>query len=374
MIKKISIVRQFEKVMLEKDVLRLSATIILLFISNYCYAQEDRRSQIHLSGYLETYYSHDFSNPFNNEKPDFNYNYKKHNQLNINLAFIKASFQNKQLRSNLALMTGNYAMYNLSAEPNWAKRQLEANVGYKPFKDHNFWIDAGVMPSHIGFESAIGSDCWNLTRSILAENSPYYETGLKFSYNNKKQDLYFAFHVLNGWQKIELSKLNQKPSVGTQITYKASNTLTLNYSNFIGNIKLGDLKKLRTFHNLYGIYEVAPKLSFIFGFDIGTQKGVDTKTQVWYTPVVISKINLSDKSKIAGRLEYYNDKNQVIITTSTTNGYQTLGASINYDYQIAPKVLFRSELKKYRSKDPIFRYTEGSNNQTAATMALIVKL
>ena len=230
------------------------------------------------------------------------------------------------------------------------------------------------MPSHIGFESAIGSDCWNLTRSILAENSPYYETGLKFSYNNKKQDLYFAFHVLNGWQKIELSKLNQKPSVGAQITYKACNTLTLNYSNFIGNVKLGDLNKLRTFHNLYAIYEAAPKLSFIFGFDIGTQKGVDTKTQFWYTPVIISKINLNDKSKIAGRLEYYNDKDQVIIATSTPNGYQTLGASINYDYQIAPKVMFRSELKKYRSKDPIFRYTDGSNNQTAATMAFIVKL
>ena len=119
---------------------------------------------------------------------------------------------------------------------------------------------------------------------------------------------------------------------------------------------------------------VAALAGFIFGFDIGTQKGVDTKTQFWYTPVIISKINLNDKSKIAGRLEYYNDKDQVIIATSTPNGYQTLGASINYDYQIAPKVMFRSELKKYRSKDPIFRYTDGSNNQTAATMAFIVKL
>jgi hypothetical protein len=50
------------------------------------------------------------------------------------------------------------------------KPLLEANIGYKPFAATNFWIDAGVMPSHIGFESAIGSDCWNLTRSILAEN------------------------------------------------------------------------------------------------------------------------------------------------------------------------------------------------------------
>jgi hypothetical protein len=37
-------------------------------------------------------------------------------------------------------MTGNYAMYNLSSEPNWAKPLLEANVGYKPFEKHDFWM------------------------------------------------------------------------------------------------------------------------------------------------------------------------------------------------------------------------------------------
>ena len=217
----------------------------------------------------------------------------KHNEATLNLGLIKANYAKDNIRGNFALMSGTYAQYNMSAEQDLMKNIYEANVGVKVSKTANLWVDAGIMPSHIGFESAIGGDCWNLTRSILAENSPYYETGLKFSYNNKKQDLYFAFHFLNGWQKIELSQLNQKPSVGAQITYKTGNALTLNYSNFIGNVKLGDLNKLRTFHNLYAIYEAAPKLSFIFGFDIGTQKGVDTKTQFWYTPVIISKINLN---------------------------------------------------------------------------------
>jgi len=348
--------------------------ILFLFISYCSFSQNDSTSKIQLSGYVETYYSYDFSKPLNNEKPDFNYNYKKHNQLNINLAYIKASYQNKRLRSNLAFMTGNYAMYNLSAEPNWAKPLLEANIGYKPFEKYNFWMDAGVMPSHIGFESAIGSDCWNLTRSILAENSPYYESGLKFNYTNQKQNLYIAFHVLNGWQKIELTNSNQKPSVGVQVNYKPNTSLTLNYSNFIGNINLGSINALRIFHNLYAIYDASSTLSFILGFDMGTQKIVNTKTAIWYTPVIISKINLSEKSKIAGRLEFYSDKQQAIINSSTKNGYQTFGASVNYDYQIKPKVLWRAELKQYRSKDPIFKYMQTSNMQSTATMALIVKL
>lgn len=354
--------------------MRFAFLFFLTFIYYQCIGQVDSTKSLNVNAYIETYYSYDFSRPVNFEKPDFNYNYKKHNQPNVNLAFIKASYQNKRLRSNLALMTGNYAMYNLSAEPDWAKALLEANVGYKPFKQHNFWIDAGVMPSHIGFESAIGSDCWNLTRSILAENSPYYETGIKFSYSNKKENLYLGLHVLNGWQRIATPNWNQKPSLGIQVNYRPSEKLTLNYSNFVGQVNLDSAEALRIFHNLYAIYDASPKLSFIVGFDIGTQKGKFSKTAVWYTPVFISKINLNNKSKIAGRLELYSDKDQVIISTSTLNGYQTMGTSINYDYQFSSKVLWRTEVKKYHSKDPIFKYTQSSHQQTTATMAFIVKL
>ncbi len=347
----------------------------MIFIFNNCIAQVDSTKSFKVSAYIETYYSYDFSKPFNNEKPDFNYNYKKHNQLNVNLAFVKLAYQSSRVRSNMALMTGNYAMYNLSSEPIWAKPLLEANVGYKAFEKHDFWIDAGVMPSHIGFESAVGSDCWNLSRSILAENSPYYESGIKFNYTNKKQDLYVALHVLNGWQKIAISKGDKNPSVGVQVNYKPTSSLTLNYSNFVGNIKVDSINSaLRIFHNLYAIYDASSKLSFIFGFDIGTQKIAITKSTAWYTPVIISKFNLTDKSKIAGRLELYSDKQQTIIRTSTPNGYQTIGTSINYDYQISTKFLWRAELKRYNSKDPIFKYTQNSNQQTTATMVLIVKL
>ena len=349
-------------------------SLLFLLFSVNCIAQSDSSKSFKISGYLETYYSFDFSNPLNHEKPDYNYNYKKHNQLNVNLAFVKASYQAKQFRSNLALMTGNYAMYNLSAEPNWAKPIFEANVGVKLLKDNDLWIDAGVMPSHIGFESAVGSDCWNLTRSILAENSPYFESGIKLNYTNKKQDVYVALHLLNGWQKIAITDDNQKPCVGVQFNYKPSNSLTLNYSNFLGNINAAGTNAFRTFHNLYAIYDPSPKQAFIFGFDIGTQKANNTKTAVWYTPVLISKINLSAKSKIAARIEYYSDQQQIIIPTATQRGYQTFGASINYDYQISPKILWRSELKKYDSIDPIFKYTQSGNQQTSATMALIVKL
>lgn len=353
--------------------MRYSFFLLVLFVSIGCLAQDDSTKTLKLSSYVDMYYSYDFSNPKNFEKPDFNYHYKKHNQLNVNLAFVKLGYQSSRIRSNLALMTGNYAMYNLSAEPNWAKPLLEANIGFKITKQHHIWVDAGVMPSHIGFESAVGADCWNLTRSILAENSPYYETGIKFNYTNKKEDFYIAFYVLNGWQKIAVPNWDSKPSLGMQLTYKPISHLTLNYSNFIGRMQLDTMSPLRVFHNLYAIYEASPKTAFIFGFDIGTQNNGQGKGAIWYTPVMIAKLNLNSKSTIAGRLEYYNDKNQVVIPTATSNGYQTFGASVNYDRQITSSVLWRTELKQYRSMDRIYRYEQTSASQTTATMALIVK-
>jgi hypothetical protein len=89
--------------------------------------------------------------------------------------------------------------------------------------------------------------------------------------------------------------------------------------------------------------------------------------------VLIAKLNLNSKSKIAGRIEYYMDKNQVIIPTATPNGYKTFGASVNYDRLITSNVLWRAELKRYQSKDPIYRYEQALSSQTSATMALIVK-
>lgn len=60
---------------------------LFIFTSFTSFSQNDSVRKIQLTGYLESYYSYDFSRPINHEKPDFNYNYKKHNQLNINLAF-----------------------------------------------------------------------------------------------------------------------------------------------------------------------------------------------------------------------------------------------------------------------------------------------
>lgn len=333
-------------------------------------AQNDTIKPFAFQGYGELYYSYDFSNPMNHEKPDFIYSHKRHNEMNVNLAYAKAIYNKNDIRANATLMVGNYGQYNLSAEPNWAQFIYEANVGFKISKNKNIWIDAGIMPSHIGFESAISADCWTLTRSILAENSPYYETGVKLSYTSKSEKINASFLVLNGWQRIKKPDYIQNPSFGLQLNYKPNTKLTLNYSNFIGTDKADSIHSWRLFQNLYAIYEPSKKLGIIAGFDIGTDKFNATDYDVWYAPVCILRYRSKEKYNIAVRGEYYNDKKQILIATNTPNGFQTFGVSSNFDIQVNDKLVWRIEGKEYFSKDKIFN---NCNNNLTVTTSLAVK-
>lgn len=343
--------------------------IILVFQTAILFAKNDTIKKLTFSGYAEIYYSYDFSNPSNHEKPNFLYNHKRHNELNANLLLVKANYADKKIRGNLGLMTGNYAQYNLATEPNWARFIYEANVGVKLSKEQSIWLDAGILPSHIGFESAISADCWTLSRSILAENSPYYETGLKIGYTNKKENLYISFLVLNGWQRIQKPDFIQKPSFGIQANYKHNEKLTLNYSNFIGSDKPDSLKSFRHFHNFYLQYEPTKKFGVIAGLDIGSDKNNLGMKGAWYAPVLILRQIISSKIIIALRGEYYYDKEQIIISTGTINGFQTFGLSTNFDYDITENLRVRFEGKMYQSKDKIFQ-----NNYTNYSLTTNITL
>lgn len=344
--------------------------IVLLLQSIWIFAQNDSLKNLTFNAYAELYYSYDFAKPANNEKPDFIYNHKRHNEINANLILLKTNYSATNLRANLGLMTGNYSRYNLSAEPAWARHLFEANVGIKLSKEQNLWLDAGVMPSHIGFESAISADCWTLTRGIYAENSPYYETGVKLGYSTKNGKLSTAFFVLNGWQRIKKLNLIQKPSFGIQVLYKPSEKLLLNYSNFTGSDIQSNLNALRTFHNLYMQFAMSKKLGMIAGFDIGSDKYNSADYGIWYSPVLIMRYSVTEQIKLAMRGEYYNDKNRIIIPTNNLNGIRVSGISGNFDYKISKKLQFRIEGKVFVAAEREFNNNSNENYSVTSNVTL----
>ena len=327
------------------------------------------------SGYVEAYYQYDFNKPKDNNRPGFIYSHNRHNEFNLNLGFLKGSYNTEKLRANLAIAAGTYMNANYAAETGVLKNVLEANAGIKISKKKNLWVDVGIFSSHVGFESAISKDCWTLTRSILADNSPYFESGAKLTYTSNNNKWVASGLVLNGWQRIKRVDANSLMSYGTQLQYKPNTTTTFNYSTFIGTDKPDSARLWRYFHNVYGIFNVTSKFGITAGFDIGSEQRTKRSSDfnTWYSPVLILKYAVSPKFAIAARGEYYSDKKGVIIASGTPNGFQTAGYSLNLDYAPIPNAVIRLEARSLKSKDDVF--TKGSdvtNNNTFITSSIAV--
>lgn len=356
-----------KKIAASLSLLSLLATQVLAQTdsSQTTIAETNLVSPITITGYIETYYSYDFGNPSNHTRPGFIYSHNRHNEVNLNLGFVKASYQTDYARANLALMAGTYANANLAAEQGVLKNIFEANAGLKLSKKKNLWVDAGIFASHIGFESAIGKDCWNLTRSMLADNSPYYESGVKLGYMSDNGKWFLSLLYLNGWQRIQRPDNYNTPAFGHQLTYTPNSKVTLNSSSFVGSDTPDSTNRMRYFHNFYGIFQLHPRIGIITGFDIGAQQsGKDSSTyDVWYSPVLIVKLKATDKLSIAARGEYYYDENGIIIATGTPNGFQTFGYSLNIDYAVRDNIVWRLEGRTLNSKDKLFNLNEKASNE-----------
>ena len=359
-----------------RDIARIIFLIVVvLAVSVDSFAQNPQTPGWNFSGYLETYYSYDVNKPVTNAKPAFLYSHNRNNEVNINLGFIKASYNNERIRSNFALAAGTYINANYAAEPGVLKNLYEANIGVKLSREHNLWLHAGILPSHIGWEGATGKDYPTLSRSIAAESSPYFETGVKIGYTSKNEKWYLSALVLNGWQRIQRVDGNTTPAFGTQVTFKPSAAVTINSSTFIGNDKPDSVRQMRYFHDLYGTFQLSAAWSLIAGFDMGAEqksKG-ENDMNYWYTPAIIVRY-APGRLSVSGRGEYFDDKNAVIISTATQGACKIWGYSANVDYKISDHALWRIEVRNLHNQDAIFqKQTVGmQRNNLVFTTALAI--
>lgn len=333
-------------------------------------AQTEPSPKITFNGGADVYYSFDLTQPEDHNKPGLMYNHSKHNEFRLNLGYIKGSYTSENVRANIGLMAGTYS----TAVGQYI---YEANVGVKISKKKNLWVDAGIMPSHIGYESMYDlSTCWNLTRSMAAENSPYYESGVKITYITDNNQWLLSGLVLNGWQNTARAFGNNTGAMGTQITFTPNETVSINSSSYIGNEMPDTAVQWRVYHNLHGVFKISEKISSVAGFDFGGQaklpNTVDFNT--WMSPYLTVKAALNDKFTLAFRGEYFSDQYQVMVTTGTPNGFKTIGYSANLDFQINEHAIWRGELRSFSSTDKIYvQNNEPTTQNYFMTTSLVVK-
>ena len=344
--------------------------IISALASISSYAQN---TGLKVSGFLEAYYGYDFNKPSSNNRPGFVYSHNRHNEVNLNLGLIKGNYDNGNIRANLAVMAGTYSNANMTAETGVLKNIFEANAGLKLSKNQNLWVDAGIFSSHIGFESAISKDNWVLTRNISSENTPYYEAGVKLTYESNNHQWLLSALYLNGWQRITRQDGNNQPAGGLQLTFKPTEKIALNYSNYLGTEGPDSTRVSRYYNNLYGIFQLTKTFGLTVGVDYGVQQQTkgSAKYNSFFSPVAIARYQFKPKWGLAGRVEYYSDENGVIISNINNEGFKAYGYSLNIDYNAAANTIVRLEGKSTNSKDAIFQQKDNFVKHNAVLTASI---
>jgi hypothetical protein len=309
---------------------------------------------LELAGFLDVFYVYDFNQPTTVQRQPFLFNHNRHQEFNINLGTLGLGVTHAKYRAQLTLQTGTYANDNYAQEPGVLKAIFEARVGVALNRKNTLWLDAGVLPSYIGFESVPSIANWTLTRSLLAENSPYFVTGAKLTYSpSPKWEM--AVLALNGWQRIQRVPGNTTPAVGTQLLYKPSAATTYNWSTFVGTDDPDSARRMRLFNNFYGQWQWN-RWGFIAGLDVGFQQATpgSGNYEAWWSPVAILKYAWSPRWTTGLRAEYYHDPEQVIVTAPNPIGFKTTGLSINADYLPTENIALRLEGRWLGSTDPIF--------------------
>lgn len=310
-----------------------------------------------IEGYVDTYFCFDFNQPAGSIRP-YVVSYSRHNEFNINLAYVSVKYANENIRAVFTPGFGTYMNANYAAERMTLKNIVEANAGFKLFKKKNVWLDAGVIPSPYTNENAISFDQINYSRSIAPEYVPYYLTGARLSLPLSKK-VNANFYVINGWQQIE--DVNSPLAFGSSVEFKPTNKLTLTWNTYYGDERSDaspDFSK-RYFLDLYAVYDSGSKWVWSACAYYGIQEKGTTGNKTlaeWYQANAAVKYAFHKKHSLSGRVEYFNDPNQVMITPITgVHGFDAFSGTIGYNYHVVSQVMFRVEGRYFVSSKNVYQ-------------------
>lgn len=307
----------------------------------------DSTTAWHIGGTIDAYYMYDLNKPADGNR-QFSTSPVRHNEFAINLALINLTYTTADIRGRVALQAGTYVESNYAAEPGLLRNIHAAMAGVRICD--GLWIDAGIMPSHIGYESAVSTDNLNYSRSLMADYSPYYEAGVKLTWDFASNASLAGF-VLNGWQNIR--ETNSDKAFGTQLTFKPSSEWLLNWSTFVGNEAPDSaVSALRIFNDFYAAYST-PDFTIAAIFDVGMQDNPSGSAQ-WLTAALQAKVPLSSTVSINGRVETYMDKDNVIVSTGNGMPFEVFGGSVGLDIAPVPFAMVRFEARMLNGSEAIF--------------------
>lgn len=325
----------------------------------------DTSVKVAFNGFVDSYIAYDFNTPRTLDRP-FTTQAARHDEFNVNLAFVDAVLTGDRVRGRFAAQFGTSVQANYASEPRLGTLSgpdvsrfiQEATAGYRVAP--TLWIDGGVFFSPFGSENWISRDNWTYTRSFIADYSPYYEAGVKATWQ-ATPTFSAQLHVINGWQNI--SETNSDKALGFRGDYTPKDGVDIAYDAFVGNEQPDNVpSQLRVWQE--GIVQLQPlkQLQVRGTFDYGVQRRPPSQSgsATWTGWAAIGRWQFSPAVAAALRAERYADPEQVIVATGFPYGLRVTGGSVNVDVTPAPRLLWRAELRALDARDPVFPRSQGT--------------
>ncbi len=310
------------------------------------------RAQVTFHGFVDGYATWNPNDPASHENfvSGSGTSAKRANEFNLNLAALEIIEDPKPLGFHLSFVAGTGADVVHAAEAEGFRHVYQASVLYKATDRLTF--EAGIFPSHIGFEGFYSKDNWNYTRGWLGELSPYYQTGVHAGYQFSKR-WSGEIHVLNGWQIINDN--NDGKAIGVKIAY-SSDRFTASLNTFDGPELPNDDSHWRHFGDVIALYKATPKLSLGGSLDRGHQELPGGSAANWLGVAAYARYAMDGRHAIAARAERFRDPENGI---SGTPQKLTEG-TLTYEYRPVENLIVKVEGRRDHSTANVFRKGESA--------------
>ncbi|AGC41509.1 hypothetical protein MYSTI_00150 [Myxococcus stipitatus DSM 14675] len=309
-------------------------------------------SRLKPEGGVDVYYAHNFNQPAHSANfiPGTGTSAKRDGEIALNLASLGVSLAPEPVGFKVLLGFGTGAEVVHAAEPEGVStgpdlwryiQQASLSFAHGPVV-----LEAGIYPSHIGFESFQSQLNWTYTRSWMGELSPYYQTGLKGTWTlDPKWSV--QLHLLNGWQTI--GDNNHGLAVGTQVAY-SGDRFSASFNTFIGEEGTEGSDGLRLFADVVATYRVTEVLRLAATADVGTQHIPGGERADWYAAGVNARYQLAEPVALVGRAEVYRDADGLMTGTE-----QTLTAgTLTLEVKPATPLVLKLEARYDHSTQDVF--------------------
>ncbi|GAC1416210.1 MAG: porin [Acidobacteriaceae bacterium] len=324
------------------------------------------------SGYVDAYYSYDINRPSNAANGQANdlYNFNdKTDQFNLEAAKLTINHDPDPVGVHLDLIFGRTnALIHSTSEQSTDNYIEQAYISVKPPKTHGAELDFGQFVTSSGAEVIETMTNWNYSHSILfAFAIPYYHFGIRSSVPVNK-DWAVGVQLVNGWNNVVnnnggvtvgLTSAVTTPKVGWAVNY------------YTGPSNTDTQKGYRNLFDTTVTLTPTSKFSAYINYDYGQNRASFERSftsQHWQGTALAAREQVSAKSAVAGRFEYYNDQG---FTTGTSQKLKEFTAT--YEYKWLAGLLMRAEVRRDWSDKAFFHKGDAEivNAQTTATVGLI---